>query len=84
MPSAIINIGYLSNEKDINLILSAKGQDKIALSIANAIINFGKHLIAGRGSYYKNYSLQFIHSSNHLAKAIFQHKSFLRERDSND
>jgi N-acetylmuramoyl-L-alanine amidase len=44
MPSAIVNLGYLSNEQDKENLLSNDGQDKIALSIANAIIGFKNKL----------------------------------------
>lgn len=42
MPSILTEVGFISNEKDRAYITSSKGQNEIALSLANAIVDFLK------------------------------------------
>lgn len=44
MPSAIINIGYLSNKEDLEYLKSSLGQQIIAESIVNSVIGFKNKL----------------------------------------
>jgi N-acetylmuramoyl-L-alanine amidase len=44
MPSAIINIGYLSNKEDLEYLKSSLGQQIIAEAIVNSIIGFKNKL----------------------------------------
>jgi N-acetylmuramoyl-L-alanine amidase len=43
VPSVIIEIGYMSNKNDISIITDRSSQEKIAISIAKAIINYKKN-----------------------------------------
>jgi len=42
MPSILTEIGFLSNPKEEKMLHSEEGQNKIAVSIANAIVNYKK------------------------------------------
>lgn len=42
MPGVLIEIGFISNKKDANILKSEKGQNDIAKAIAKAIINYKK------------------------------------------
>ena len=50
VPSALVELGYLSNPNDAKLMVTQAWQDKTAASIVKAIDDYFRTRVAGRGS----------------------------------
>jgi len=49
MPSALVEIGFITNSEDASQLGSAKGRDRVAAALADAVTEFGRRFDARRG-----------------------------------
>jgi N-acetylmuramoyl-L-alanine amidase len=49
MPSALVEIGFITNPKDASRLRSGKGRDRIAAALADAVMEFGRRFDTRRG-----------------------------------
>lgn len=68
MPSILVEVGFLTNKEEANYLKSEKGQDELAKSIANAIINY-------KNDHYSYSEATEVVSNNTISSEVSEPKS---------